>query len=478
MVDAKDWCEEIYRDLKENKKRLVFTAGASCSGKGTNTKMLVKYLNERGLRAIHIEADMYYKGVARIITEKVIQKEEFKQFAPLCEQIYTAILSVNKYDDLKDKFSKDNVAVISKKLAEIVGKESVEPLIRALYEEHNHINFDEPTTNKFRSLEKDLKALLRGEKRMLSKYSFDFSECFDDPSMIVDGSSYDVFCVEGLYMLRPEILNCFNPKDVATAFIDCDSPTLLARRYYRDIVLGRTTMLPEITIVSSLNNVMPAYYTYILPTRNKADHIHHASLTPVEVGQRKVSSQTKYPLTEEQYQRILTSIYLDPTTQYETNPSFWEVGRGLQQDVFFTDGSRKSPFAVRIRAVDGYVQTMTFKIGKNTADRHIDNYNLKQICDNDHLSLDEISMAMLRSGFRCDARLTKYRESYAMNGWDGMFTINLDQMGNGERFVELDNASYFDARRFAEAFDLKGKFTKSYIDYYKDQMLDLEADEE
>ena len=278
-------------------------------------------------------------------------------------------------------------------------------------------------------------------------------------------------------MLRPEILNSFNPQDVATAFIDCDSPTLLARRYYRDIQLGRTSMLPEITIISSLNNVMPAYYSYILPTRNKAQHIHYASLTPIEIDQRRISSQTKYPLTEEQYQKILESIYVDATTQNEVNSCFWEVGRGLQQDVFFTDNGNKCPFNVRIRAVDGYVQSMTFKMGKNTTDRHIDSYNLKEICKNDNLSLDEISMAMLRSGFRCNARLTKYRESYATRGWDGMYTINLDQMGDGERFVELDNASYIDARRFASTFGLTDAITKSYIDYYKDQMLNLEEDE-
>jgi uridine kinase len=429
---------------------------------------------------------MYYKGVARIMTEKVIQRAEFKKFAPLCEQIYTTMLSVNKNDDLKDKFKQENVVLISRKLAPIVGAQNVEPIMRALYEEHSHINFDEPSTNKFRSLEKDLKALLRGETRTLSRYSFDFSECFDEQDMIkykcqdemiVDGSQYDVFCVEGLYMLRPEILNCFNPKDVATAFIDCDSPTLLARRYYRDIQLGRTTMLPEITIISSLNNVMPAYYTYILPTRNKAQHIHYASLTPLEVGQRRVSSQTKYPITEEQYQQILNTIYKKNPVGNETNGMCWEVARGLQQDVFFTDGGRKCPFNVRIRAVDGFVQTLTFKMGKNTTDRHIDNYNLNKICKNDHLSLDEISMAMLRSGFRCDARLTKYRESFAMQGWDGMYTINLDQMGDGERFVELDNASYFDARRFASSFRLTDAITKSYIDYFKDQMLNLEENE-
>ena len=67
-------------------------------------------------------------------------------------------------------------------------------------------------------------------------------------------------------------------------------------------------MLPEITIISSLNNVMPAYYSYILPTRNKAQHIHYASLTPIEVSQRRVSFQTKYPLTEEQYKKILQNM--------------------------------------------------------------------------------------------------------------------------------------------------------------------------
>ena len=105
IVDAEEWCEQIYQDIVQNKKRLVFISGASSSGKGTNAKLLARYLAERGIRGLHIEADMYYKGVARIITEKVIQQPEFKKYASSCADIYNALLSVNKYDRLENKFN-------------------------------------------------------------------------------------------------------------------------------------------------------------------------------------------------------------------------------------------------------------------------------------------------------------------------------------------------------------------------------------
>ena len=168
LVDAEDWCSEIYQDIVQNKKRLVFISGASSSGKGTNAKLLVAYLAERGIRGLHVEADMYYKGVARTITEKVIQQPEFRKYASSCASIYNALLSVNKYDKLEEKFKKENIAPIVQKLGAIVGQEDASTIFRALYNQYLNINFDEPTTCRFRDIEKDLKALLQGEKVMLS----------------------------------------------------------------------------------------------------------------------------------------------------------------------------------------------------------------------------------------------------------------------------------------------------------------------
>lgn len=455
IVDAEEWCEQIYQDIIENKKRLVFISGASSSGKGTNAGILVQYLAKYGIRGLHIEADMYYKGVARIVTEKVVQQPEFKKYASKCADIYNALLSVNKYDRLENKFKKENIAPMLQKLSAIVGKEDAPALIRALYDQHLNINFDEPTTNKFGDLEKDLKALLNGEKVMLSKYSFDFSECYEDESQVRDGNDYDVLIVEGLYMLRPEILHGFSPKEVATAFIDCDTPTMLSRRFYRDIQLARTKMLPEQTITLALKKVIPAYYAYILPTKSKAQHIHYASLTPKEVELRRVSSQVKYSITNEQYNNVLSS-------------GFFNTSGGLQKDVFFTDAKGRKPFEIRLRSVDGFVNSLTFKMGRNTTNRHIDNYNLRDIFDRDDLDMHEFCQAMIDCGFKYDYTLTKYRQSFAVQGSDNVFTINLDDLGKFGKYLEIDNASFFDLKRMEKKFGLEGKFTSSYVDKLKE----------
>lgn len=465
IVDAEEWCEQIYQDIVQNKKRLVFISGASSSGKGTNAKLLARYLAERGIRGLHIEADMYYKGVARIITEKVIQQPEFKKYASSCADIYNALLSVNKYDRLENKFKRDNIAPIVQKLSVIVGKEDAPTLLRALYNQYLNLNFDEPTTNKFRDLEKDIKALLQGEQVMLSSYSFNFSECYEDVKQIKDGKDYDVLIAEGLYMLRPEILYSFNPKDVATAFIDCDTPTMLSRRFYRDIQLARTEMLPEQTITLALKKVMPAYYTYILPTKPKAQHIHYASLTPKEVELRRVSSQVKYPITDEQYEEVLKC-------------GFFNTSRGLQKDVFFTDSRGRKPFEIRLRTVDGYVHSLTFKMGQNTANRHIDNYNLRDIFNRDDLDMGEFCQSMLDCGFKFDYTFTKYRQAFAVQGSDGVFTINLDDLGERGKYLEMDNASFFDIKRMEKRFGLRDKFTCSYVDRLKEMQSNQESNQD
>lgn len=457
MVNTREWNEEIYQDVLKNQKRLVFVGGASCSGKSTNADMLVSYLGERGIKALHVEADMYYKGVMWIILEKTLARDEFRRYLGNFKQIYDCLIGVNKKDELKDKFKNDNLSAITKGLSEILDKQDVQSFLYTLLYEHANINFDEPSTNNYKGLAKDLKTLLNGGEAHLSRYSFNTAEAgrAEKPT---NGSDYDVFVVEGLYMLRPEILKHFDEDLYTTAFVDGDSATLVERRFDRDIgSANRTTMPHWQTMTLMLTKVMPAYYNYIMPTRGQAKHICQATITKGEIEKRRVSSQVKFPLTESQYKEVLALMDSEP------------VSCGLQQDIFFNCEHKSEDLEVRVRAVDGKATNLTFKMGEDTSNRRMSNYDLTQIFKGRDLSFNDVLKAMGMSGFTIDYRVDKYRQTFMAEGENGQFKINIDDMLNKGKYIEFDGASSHDIQAFARWFNLSNEIRKSYADHLKEQ---------
>lgn len=440
--DFKKWCTQIENAIRTSGKKIVFVAGSSCSGKGTNTKMLVEYLNRVGINAVHIEADLYYKGVGRIAVEKVIEKmPKFQKYQDKKFQITDAILSVNKLAELKDKFTVENTLKIARNLGAILDKEDVKDFVLALKYETDNINFDEPSTNKFYDLSVDLHALAGGETRKLSKYSFDCSECVDFGNQIIDGKTVDVFLVEGLYSLRPEHLQYYSKDEYISTFIDCNPLTIVSRRYFRDIMQsGRTTIEPKQTIPMVLRDVIPSYYKYVLPTRENAQFILKNELTQNELDKKHKHTYSRFKINEWQYNEICSAV---PNSREQ----------GLVTDFYFKSDGDENNMSFRLRGIDGVPTVLSIiynnetkyivdKFGDKEESITRDDYNLEYLMGDANLSLQEFCEKILACGFKTEALVTKYREVFKTIGYFGPFNMVVDEMKDGSKIFEVGTGGF------------------------------------
>lgn len=440
--DFKKWCTQIENAIRTSGKKIVFVAGSSCSGKGTNTKMLVDFLNEVGINAVHIEADLYYKGVGRIAVEKVIEKmPRFQKYQDKKMQITDAILSVNKLAELKDKFTAENTLKIARNLGNILEKEDVKDFVLALKYETENINFDEPSTNKFYDLSVDLHALISGETRKLSKYSFDCSECIDFGNQVIDGKNVDVFLVEGLYSLRPEHLQYYSKDEYISTFIDCNPLTIVSRRYFRDIMKsGRTTIEPKQTIPMVLRDVIPSYYKYVLPTRENAQFILKNELTKNELDKKQKYFYSRFKINEWQYNEICKAV---PKSREQ----------GLITDFYFKSEGDENNMSFRLRGVDGIPAGLTIiyknetvckvdKYGDKVEWVTKDDYDLYNLMGDENLSMKEFCDKILACGFTPSALVSKYREMFKTKGYFGNFNMIVDEMKDGSKIFEIGTCDF------------------------------------
>ncbi len=65
--------KELFSKIENelNDKKIILIAGASSSGKTFMAEKLKDYLSQKGKRVLQFSCDMYYKGISRIITEKL-----------------------------------------------------------------------------------------------------------------------------------------------------------------------------------------------------------------------------------------------------------------------------------------------------------------------------------------------------------------------------------------------------------------------
>ena len=264
MANEKQWCQDIYNDLAQNNKRLVFVAGASSSGKSHNAKFLKQFLEEKGLRVLGFSTDNYYKGLSWVIAERTLNLDEFKKYKQHLKTITKIVKDITEQYPFKDKFAPNNFYNVMNKLSPIIAQEDLYKFVSHLKYEQENMNFDDPFDIDFGWIVETIKALKDKKEGTISEYSFKTSEIWEDKIQKVNGADYDVILVEGLYILRPEVLNFFDAKDYVGANILSDEKTRLIRRLNRDILGDRCALTPEETINIVLKNVMPAYFTEIV----------------------------------------------------------------------------------------------------------------------------------------------------------------------------------------------------------------------
>lgn len=450
MKNFIEWSEKIKNEIKLDKeKKIILLAGASSSGKSYTAQKLNEYLNNFAIKSFVFTADSYYKGISRIITQKVLLKEQFKKYANIENDITKAVRSVIEFVPFTDKFTDENFNKILSNLSKICPKDACQ-LCFAIKDEFDKINFDEPFAIDFVSLSKDINKILNNQDIVLPTYSFATGEPTLNKDNIISGN-YDIYIIEGLYTLRDELLECIDKRKVIPCLVDCDIKTLLARRLNRDIKSGRTTFSPEQTIISTLTKTMPSYFENIHPFNKNSKHTLENSITTEEIDKKDNSTQLKFLINKSQY-LYLKSLNLE------------KIYDKKEIDYYFEDNNFLQNFIVRIREIDGLANTLTFKMNKCSnidLNRKIEEYDLKDfLVENRYIS--NILQSFLSSGFSLGEIITKNRQIYKYNN----ISFKLDKVDGLGAFIEFDTLNT-DTQEIIDLLGLTKKCTTPYIDLIK-----------
>lgn len=457
MSTESRWADSVYRDAVLNKKRLILIAGASGSGKSHSAKQLVNAFNACGYKAFHLEADMYYKGISRIIVEKALKSSpQFKDYVGRSEEIADKVRDIIKYSQFGEKMCKKNYDAIRSQMRALMGEKVGQMFSFAVVDEFKNINFDEPFAINFDLLVKDLKALEQGQDIILPDYSFATGEVEFPKKNIVHGGDYDFIVAEGLYVLRPEVISHFDRNKIVTSFIDCEANTLLARRLNRDIKSSRTSMTPQEVIVQTLTQTMPSYFKHIEPTIENADKIVRVGMTMDEKKMREKNSQVKYRAKKE---NLLAWVI---------SPQVKRLSNGFYVDRFYQGRGRNSVVTLRLREINGEISSLSFKMGDDTRDRRIEEYDLTQILSPEIRTREVLEKAMGESGFENYMTIYKKRHKFLVPGRNGYIKMSLDAIMDLGFIIEFENASVDDEDFWVKLLKLDGMSTKSYKQMYED----------
>ena len=451
MKEYKLWCEQIERQIKQKGKKIVLVAGASSSGKSYSSKVLCDYLCKNGIRAKVYSADNYYKGVSRIITEKALQKNNaYKNLLDESEQIASVVRSITGELPSQEKFTLQNQQKLCDDLCKKYGQIGV-ALAKEIAFEYEHINFDEPSAISFKNLAKDLEVVLKCSGKIISPaYSFITGESKLYEKNSIDVADYDVFIVEGLYVLRDELEKLLDANKVVKTYIDCDSKTLLSRKLNSDIVHKRSAFTEEQVIMSFLLQVMPSYYSYIYPTKSKAEIVLNSTLTKGELDDKNISKQIKF-FAPQNIQQSLENLGCK------------KLQASKQIDYFFENKNQNcETFSIFLREENGLATKLAFKSNvqeSNILKRNIEEYDLENQMSLQNRNSKKLLSDFLTSGLELGAVVEKTRSVYKYKD----ITFKLDEVENLGVFVEFDDIKNPNTVELAKKLGLKKVCQNSYF---------------
>ena len=451
MEQYKLWCEKIEQQIKQNNKKIVLVAGASSSGKSYSSQVLCDYLCQNGIKARVYSADNYYKGVSRIITEKALQKNGlYKNLLNQSEQIATIVRNITGELPSQEKFVFENKQKLCKQLEQKYGQLGV-CLANDIAFEYEHINFDEPSAISFSALAKDIEVVMQGKGKIIQpEYSFATGESKLFEKNAIDVADYDVFIVEGLYVLRDELETKLDNQKVVKTYVDCDSKTLLSRKLNRDIVHKRSAFTEEQVIMTFLTQVMPSYYSYIFPTKQKAQIVLNSTLTKGELDDKNISKQIKF-FAPDNIQYLLENIGCQ------------KLQTSNQTDYFFENKNQNNcAFSIFLREEQGLATKLAFKSNaqeSNILKRNIEEYDLKNQMSLQNRNSKKLLSCFLKSGLCLGAVVEKTRQVYKYKD----ITFKLDNVEGLGLFVEFDDIKNPNTVELAKKLGLKKVCQNSYF---------------
>ncbi|MBO5884433.1 MAG: hypothetical protein J6Q51_01410, partial [Clostridia bacterium] len=218
MNDTK-FFKQVEKKLKE--KKIVLVSGASSSGKSYMSNQMCKYFLKQNKKAIVFSADNYYKGLSRIVVQKAITNNSYsnyvkQNFKEICKIVKTA----TKNSPFTEKMCSNNISYIKTELNKLFDTQTTERLVNDIINEYKVINFDEPFAVDLNQLAKHINILAEGGEIIVPQYSFKTSEVEYYETNKVNAKNYDVIIIEGIYVLRDEVLDKIDKNNTVKATIE------------------------------------------------------------------------------------------------------------------------------------------------------------------------------------------------------------------------------------------------------------------
>ncbi len=445
MANEQKWHQEIYEDLMQNKKRLVFIAGGSGSGKSHNAENLRQFLQTKGLKALCFSTDNFYKGLSWIIAEKTLNLERFKKYRPHLKEITRIIKEITEYSPFGKKFNDENFSKVMNRLSTIVEQEDLFGFVTCLKYEQENMDFDDPFDIDFEWVVDTITKLNKRQEGTLSVYSFDTSEIVESKIAPVDGKDYDVIIVEGLYILRPEIIDNLGEQDYVSASIICDPITRLLRRWHRDIKKGRSTLTPEESITNVLKNCMPRFTTDIEPTLRNSEYGLKNLLTESEINNGRAINHQRHAVTTDNYEIVGEFL----TGDFASMKKCEEI-----EDIYFSSNNIDSDVIFRLRVVNNNLHSLHFIMGNKARNRHLEEFPLHEYFS-DTTKVNEFVELLKNSGLQVYRTVRKTRETYSTNVFERVEEFSVEYVENGGVAVKLENMTIDETLDFVTALKLK-----------------------
>ena len=458
----KEWKQEMTKRVSEKletrDKVVINASGASASGKGKAMEELEESLKEQGKKILTISTDDFYKGISKMIMEKILEKNSEIKSDP--NEIYKATRSIIGEEEFDEKFTDENIAKIIGYLQETNKSINAEKIKQDIKDEFEKIDFDNPDAVNLDEFNKVISKLKNNKEAEIPKYDMRFGEPIKGEE--VNGKNYDIILIEGVYGLNKKILS---QSDIQS-FIETDTKTLLLRRFRRDVLSGRTTFTPEFTFKFLLETVLPAYKNHILPDRKNADLILKNDYTIYETFDTKTFDvQDKIPVEDAEIEKL--------------EKQWGECLNVLrQEDYYFTnESSEHDPeHLLRVRVENGRLKDLVhkgipFKRKDEKTIRPTEKYIKEGEFGVHYKNIEEIIQSFKKGGFRLTAQINKNRKIYKKNNIEIAFD-EIEGLGN---FIELRTNNQIsrvtEIDEFKKQYGLEGRETvESYIDEYLDRV--------
>lgn len=427
--------DEVSEVLENHRMAIVLIAGASSSGKGFASKKLFKHLEEQGHSPLLLSTDDYYKGISKMMVDKV-NKNLYGGNLHNIDEIVRRVRDITILVPFIQKFDDERIEKLHKSLNVILSKRDTSIVCNGLSEEFSHINFDEPEAVNLEQFIKDINTLVSSPetpvyKRLYSMKTgeFEVGECFDS-------FNKNVIIAEGLYALHPQILTALKNTGLITSFIESDPKTLFVRRMIRDA--KRTSCSNATTVNLLLKSVMPSYSQHILPTKESAKIILKNCMTFDELQTGIIESQYKIKLIDSYQVRAMLQDKKIGDPQKITD--FYLVN---------SDDKNIDPENIlRLRVItqqDGkiYPDSLTHKgmkmkrsDGKNI--RSLNKFIEPGEFENTYSNYLELLSDFIKNGFVVKKVIQNLRQNYKLGEYD----CNLDHVEGLGDFFEIKTVNY------------------------------------